>query len=222
MFIKNGELINRLNSNYQWLFIAFVIVAYLLVHPADIYGQGLGDAFKESEFEKVENGEQKAFMSRFEDIKWTGRGLNNATVIDNIPTMELRARLQQVFGEPTQKLEDLIGQKDFRPAEYVQFEYWFTVNDSIPLMVLDLDGPFEKGLVYGGGSRYIDMMPQIKRTFTKKLMGVDTLAPFEDYYYHIKRKQWYLVQYMDGEFEKEEIQQPDHLELHPQSKFKNY
>lgn len=183
---------------------------------------GLGDAFKKSKIEKVDHEDRGKFLDRFEDIKWTGQGLNNPAVIDKIPTIELRARLQSNYGAPTQKLEDLIGKKDFRPAKYIQFEYWFTVNDTIPLMVLDLDGPFDKGLVYGGASRYIDLMPQIKRTFSQNLMDVDSLAGFKDYYYHIKRKQWYLVRYNDGEFEKEEIEQPDHLQLHPDSEFKNY
>ena len=202
--------------------VALSLFAYLIIGPADMLAQGIGEAFQESEFDKVEQDERQEFQSRFDDIKWTGKGLYGSAVIDDIPTMEIRARLQKVFGNPTQKLDDLIGRRDFRPAEYVQFEYWFTVNDSIPMMVLDLDGPFEKGLVYGGASRYIDLMPQIKRTFSKKLMEVDSLAPYEDYYYHLKREQWYLVEYQNGEFVKEEVEQPDHMKLHPQSKYKNY
>jgi len=164
--------------------------------------------FQESKIRKVTHDEREAFQKRYDSIKWTGQGLYEGTVIDNVPTVELRARLQARFGDPTQKLEDLIDTEGFRPAEAIEFEYWFVVNDSIPMMVLDVDGPFDEGLVYGGASRYIDLMPQIKRTFSRQLMGVDQLASFQDYFYSPEREQWFDVQYKDGKFKKEKIPSP--------------
>lgn len=169
--------------------------------------------FKEPVITKISHGDRDQFQDRFGDIKWTGQGLYGETTIDNIPTIELRARLQAKFGDPTQKLEDLIDTKGFRPAECIQFEYWFTVNDSIPMMVLDIDGPFDEGLVYGGASRYIDLMPQIKRTLSKVLMGVDDLASFQDYFYSPEREQWFDVRYQNGEFIKKKISSPEGMTI---------
>lgn len=164
--------------------------------------------FEEPQFEKVTQERSEWFQNRFNDIKWTGQGLYGSTAIDNIKTNELRARLQAVFGDPTQKLEDLINQKNFRPGKAIEFEYWFTVNDSIPMMILDVDGPFGTGLVYGGASRYVDLMPQIKRTLSRKLMGVESLAPFQDYFYSPEREQWFNVTFQNGEHNVDEIESP--------------
>ncbi len=130
--------------------------------------------------------------------------------IDNLPTMELRARLQAAFGAPTKTVLDLIGNPNFREAQYIQFEYWFEVNDSIPFVVLDTSGPFSTGLTYGGLARYVDLMPEIKREFNKALMGVPQLAEYTDYFYALDERDkakrqaipngWYLVKYENGKF----------------------
>jgi len=165
--------------------------------------------FEDPDIQKVEKHERSAFQQQFSDINWTGQGLYNPTTIDRIPTIEIRSRLQAVFGDPTQGIGDLIGERDYRPGKAIQFEYWFIIDDEIPMMVLDLDGPFENGLVYVGASRYIDLMPQIKRTFTRKLMNEGSdLASFSDYFYSPERDQWFLVRYHDGEFEREMIDRP--------------
>jgi len=169
--------------------------------------------FEEPEIEKVTHERRQAFLNRFDDIKWTGQGLNRETTIDKVQTKELRARLQARYGNPTQKLEDLINRNDFRPGMAIQFEYWFTVDDSIPMMVLDIDGPFGQGLVFGGASRYIDLMPQIKRTFAEKLISVDNLAEFQDYFYSPEREQWYDVRYENGEFVTREIEAPEGMKI---------
>ena len=175
-----------------------------LAIPFQAYAQ-----FEEPDIVKVDRSERAEFQERFSSINWTGQGLYNPTTIDRIPTIELRSRLQAVFGDPTQKIGDLINSDNYRPGKAVQFEYWFIIDDEIPMMVLDLDGPFENGLVYVGASRYIDLMPQVKRTFTRLLMNEgDSLAAFSDYFYSPERDQWYEVAYRDGEFEREIIDRP--------------
>ncbi|MEX0905898.1 MAG: hypothetical protein WD028_09270 [Balneolaceae bacterium] len=165
--------------------------------------------FEEPDIQKVDITERAAFQQQFSDISWTGQGLYNPTTIDRVPTVELRSRLQAAFGEPTQTIEDLINTANFRPAKAVQFEYWFIIDGEIPMMILDLDGPFENGLVYVGSSRYIDLMPQIKRTLNRRLMDeTQELAPYSDYFYSPERDQWYLVEYEDGEFNQETIDRP--------------
>lgn len=164
----------------------------------------------EPKIQKVDNITEvkEQFNERFAEIKWTGKGLEDESTIDQIPTTEIRARLQKVFGDPTQKLEDLLDREDFRPAFYIQFEYWFIIDNEIPLMILDVDGPNANGLVYGGASRYVDLMPQFKRYFSKLLMSETELGEFNDYYYDLENDQWYDVRYEDGVFSKEKIEKP--------------
>lgn len=164
--------------------------------------------FEEPDIRAVSNAERHQFQSRFRDIAWTGQGLYNPTTIDRLPTMELRARLQAVFGDPTQTIGDLI-KENFRPGKAVQFEYWFVIDGEIPMMILDLDGPFENGLVYVGASRYVDLMPEVKRTLTRMLMDESVeMASYSDYFYSPEREQWYRVEYRDGEFKRETISRP--------------
>ncbi len=171
-------------------------------------------AFKAPVIKKVEHMNRAGFHKKFSTIKWTGQGMYGETTMDQIPTAELRARLQAVYGAPTQTLKDLIHKKGFRPAECIEFEYWFVVNDSIPMMVLDVDGPFSKGLTYAAASRYIDLMPEIKRTFSKDLMKVTKLAPYKDYFYSPERGKWFLAEYADGKFSHKQIPQPKGMALH--------
>lgn len=169
--------------------------------------------FEEPKIEKVPHDQRQEFLQRFSDIKWTGQGLYQQTRIDNMQTNEVRARLQAQYGDPTQTIEDLINTSGFRPAEAIEFEYWFIIDDKIPLMILDIDGPFGDGLVYGGASRYIDLMPQIKRTLSQKLMSVDGPAPFQDYFYSPEREQWFDVRYQNGEFITKKIDSPDGMTI---------
>lgn len=166
--------------------------------------------FEVPEFEKVSKDQSDEF---FRDISLTGRGLYQNTRLDDLQTNEIRARLQAVFGDPTQTLEDLINKDDFRAGKAIQFEYWFTVDDSIPLVVLDWDGPFGSGLTFGGASRYIDLMPQIKRSFAQKLMSVDTLGNYQDYFYSPEREQWFIVKHQNGKYQTLKIDSPEGMSI---------
>jgi len=184
--------------------LLFTLICLFLTHSETAFAQ-----FEEPEIRAVSNSERQQFQNRFGNIAWTGQGLYNPTTIDRLPTVELRARLQAVFGDPTQTISDLI-KENFRPGKAVQFEYWFVIDEEIPMMILDLDGPFENGLVYVGASRYVDMMPQVKRTLTRMLMDADLEpASYSDYFFSPEREQWYRVEYRDGEYTREPIERPD-------------
>ena len=188
------------------LFVLFLAFAEAGIVHAQQYNM-----FKAPTIRKVKHADRAQFHKRFKDIKWTGQGLYQKATIDHVPTIELRARLQTLFGNPTQTLPDMVGKKNFRPGMFVEFEYWFVVNDSIPMMVLDVDGPFENGLVYVGASRYIDLMPEVKRTLSKQLMDVKKLGDFKDYFYSPEREKWFLVEHENGKFSHNQISQPKGL-----------
>ncbi len=169
------------------------------------------DPFQIPEFVKVELADAAAFQQRFRNIQWTGQGFQGATAIDQIPAMELRARFQAAFGNPTKRIQDLAASPNFRMAEAIQYEYWFIINDEIPLIVLDVDGPFATGLVYAGPVTYIDYMPEIKRTLSSLLMSVQALEPYMDYFYSPERNQWYEIKYDNGDFSTKEISRPSSI-----------
>jgi len=203
----------KLRKNIYLTVIKKGVVTFALTLFLSLISLSALAQFDVPQFEKVTKDKRAWFMNKFKDIKWTGRGLYGKTKIDDRQTNELRARLQAAFGDPTQKLEDLIDQEDFRPGKAIEFEYWFTVDDSIPMMVLDIDGPFGRGLTYGGASRYIDLMPQIKRAFSRKLMSLDSLGDYQDYFYSPERKQWFNVMYKDGRYKTKKIDSPEGMTI---------
>lgn len=191
----------RFKKRATW---AWLLTIWILVQPAQLFAQ-----FDDPVFRKIETADREIFEKQFERTLWTGQGLYNPQTIDRIPTMELRARLQTIFGDPTVTIRNLITGSDFRPGKAIQFEYWFVIDGKIPLMLLDLDGPFENGLVYVGPSEFVDQMPQIKRTLNRILMQqVDDFSEFEDYFFSPEREQWYLVSYKEGAFTREPIARP--------------
>jgi hypothetical protein len=170
--------------------------------------QQVPSAFAEPVIRKVTNAERAAFQRRFGNMVMTGEGFQGNTVVDNLPTTEIRARLQKAFGDPTVRLDDFIGRSDVRPGNSIQFEYWFIVNDQIPMMVLDIDGPFTVGLVYAGSVNFVDMMPEIKRTFSRMLMNVSSMGEFQDVFYSPERNEWFNVEYQNGTYKTDKITRP--------------
>lgn len=183
--------------------LLFVTTLFLVFNSLSATAQ-----FEEPEFKKVTNAERASFIRNHINVmNQTGQGLYNDSRLDTISTHKLRARLQAAFGDPTQKIEDLIHRRNFRPGMAIEFEYWFVVDGKIPLIILDSKGPFGRELVYSGASRYIDLMPQIMRTFSKKLMETEP-AEFQDYYYSADREKWYDVRFENGEYTTKEIDSP--------------
>lgn len=167
--------------------------------------------FEEISIKKVEIEDSEQFLERFEDIKWTGQGFEYNS-LDRIPAIEIRARLEGVFGKPTKTIEDIVDDGKLRDGQAIQFEYWFIIDGEIPMMILDLDGPFADGLVYVGASRYIDRMPEVKRTLTRLVTEVQP-KEYIDYFYSPERYQWYKVTYAGGVYKKEEVDLPSHIKL---------
>ncbi|MFV1883783.1 MAG: hypothetical protein ACMZ7B_04800 [Balneola sp.] len=184
--------------------LLFFVLMLLLTSTA--YAQ-----FEEPNIKKVETEDADAFQQRFSEIKWTGQGFNYNS-LDRMPAIEIRARLEGAFGKPTKRIEDIVDGGKLRAGKAIQFEYWFIIDGEIPMMVLDLDGPFADGLVYVGASRYIDLMPQVKRTLTRLVTEVEP-KEYTDYFYSPERSQWYKVTYADGVYKKEEIDVPSHIKL---------
>jgi hypothetical protein len=197
--------------------LLFLLFAFVLSYSSELLAQPFA-GFAAPKFRKIEKSELPAFFRKYNTNNLTGRGLQNNEIIDNIPTMEVRARMQAVFGSPTKNVIDMMSEADFRPAKYIQFEYWFEINDSIPMVILDPNGPFSNGLTYGGLPRFVDLMPEIKRELSKKLMGTQTLGEYTDFYYALDERDratrkaipegWYFVEYKNGAFKYDKTTAP--------------
>lgn len=201
---QNGFVCTK-SSAIRKKICAYFLTFFLTFLSFSAYAQ-----FEVPEFEKIKKSESSMLL---DDISLTGEGLYENTALDSRQTNEIRARLQAAFGDPTRTLKDLINKENFRPGKAIQFEYWFMVDDSIPMVVLDWDGPFGSGLTFGGASKYVDLMPQIKRAFAQKLMSVDTLGNYQDYFYSPEREQWYIVKYQNGDYKTTKIESPEGMSI---------
>ena len=149
------------------------------------------------------------FTREFADVRWAYIGSNTFNPIDTAYTRELRARLESEFGAPTQTLADLGSTAKLQPGQNIQFEYWFVLNDTIPLLVMDVNGPFERGLVVASEQRFRNMLPEIKEAFLGRLARSRERAPYVDYYYLNEQKLWFRTGYDGRRFFLDRIQKPD-------------
>jgi len=173
--------------------------------------------FEESKISKVENNETAAYEAKIKSFSLTGQGLYGQTSIDEMSSLDIRAMLQGAFGDPTKTLESISKEDNFRLGKAIQFEYWFFVDDPIsdepiPLIILDFTGPFGKGVTYGAASKYVDLMPQIMRTFEKALLEAKP-AKFSDYYFSEQRMKWYQINSDGNKHQVKPIKQPSHIKF---------
>ena len=158
-------------------------------------------------WDRVGPDEQEGFLGRFREALWTVDGMRFFTALDTIPTPELRARLFGLFGAPT-RTAVARGVSGFEGSDDVQFEYWFVVNDTIPFVALDKDGPFGRGLVLAGDFAHTDVLGAIKRDFAERMTTRARLMPYVDYYHSRERNQWYRTGYDGTDYYVREIRRP--------------
>lgn len=149
------------------------------------------------------------FRSKFKEAMWAYVGSNTLSIIDTTFTRELRARLAAEFGSPTQTIADLDHTKQVGQAEYIQFEYWFVLNDTIPVMVMDVNGPFERGVVVASAQSYHSVLADIKDALVERLVQSEAKAAYVDYYYLLEQRMWFLTGYDGEKYYIDRISRPD-------------
>lgn len=149
-----------------------------------------------------------AFDDAFRDTQWTYLGSNERIPSDTIRTRDLRALLEARFGPPTRTLAEHFA-SGRAPSEYIQFEYRFVLNDSIPLMLLDVNGPFERGVVAMTDRKYRERLPRIKAALLDSALEAAVRAPYADYYYVAALESWFLTGFDGERFFLERIPAPD-------------
>ena len=147
--------------------------------------------------------ERSWFQERFADTDWSFLGETpHHTFIDTSRTPALRARLQAQFGDPTRTLADRPLNKP--PDRQTQFEYWFVLNDSIPVQVMDALGPKGRGLIVAVERPFREQLRALRDTLLAPLRH-SRRAPYVDYYYDPRRERWYRTGYDGQSFFLEQI-----------------
>jgi hypothetical protein len=155
-------------------------------------------AFPIEDLRTVHRLERGWFKDEHGDTDWSFLGASTQlTFFDTTYTRDLRARLQAQFGDPTQTLADL---PDTSRIGEAQFEYWFVVNDSIPVRVTDANGPRDRGLIVATDRRLRDRLPDLRAALLRPLRRPER-APYVDYYYDTTdegTRRWYRAGF-DGQ-----------------------
>lgn len=143
--------------------------------------------------------ERSWFQKEFGDTKWAFLGTSPyLTPLDTTFTRELRARLEAQFGAPTRTLADF--DREDAPDEYIQFEYWFVVNDTIPAMVMDVHGPHDRGLIVATDRRFRADLQAFREALLAPVLRADERAPYVDYFYDTEVDTWYRAGYDGADF----------------------
>jgi len=145
----------------------------------------------------------------FSGTKWAFTGSSSLSPVDTMKTADLRSRFESVFGAPTLTLSDRQRPEELQREDIIQFEYWFLLNDSVRVAILDVNGPWDRGIVLAADQRVRSHLPVIKRDFLEHMLADAERAPFADYYYNVDLQAWYLTGYDGASFFDERIDRPD-------------
>ncbi|HYE96538.1 MAG TPA: hypothetical protein VD962_10045 [Rubricoccaceae bacterium] len=150
--------------------------------------------------------DQGGFLERYREVFW--QAAFSQAPMDSVSTPVLRARLGTLFGAPTRNAA-AAEQEGYAGSEFVQFEYWLVANDTIPVLVLDIDGPFGRGLLIAGDEDQAALMPALKADLSARLLADGLRAtPFADYYQSSEREQWYRTGFDGTQYFVTEVRPP--------------
>ena len=153
---------------------------------------------------KVEPSQQGPFVDRYGEVFWQAAGAMSP--IDTVSTPRLRAHLTGLFGTPTRNAA-AAEQEGYAGSEHVQFEYWFVVNDTIPILVLDRDGPFGHGLLVAGDETQAELLSLLKHDLADRI-DASFPAAYVDYYHDKEGKGWFRTLYDGATYLTEKVRRP--------------
>jgi len=160
-------------------------------------------------WEKISHLRAAAHKEAFNATQWAFTGSNSLSPIDTMRTADLRSRFQTVFGAPTVTLVESPDPDSLLREQVIQFEYWFLLNDSIRVAVLDVNGPWDRGVVLAADQKYRSRLPVIKRDFLEQLIPDAERTRFTDYYFNVDQRAWYLTGFDGASFFDTRIVRPD-------------
>lgn len=149
-----------------------------------------------------------SFQARFGEVPWSFAGNPFERAADTVRTYRLRGALESRYGSPTRTVGDLGGNARLDVSTAFQFEYWFVVNDSLPVLVTDVGGPRERGLVVATHARLREWLPAVRAWMMDDLAAAPTV-PYADYHYTAATRSWSIVGLDGGRFVERPISPPD-------------
>ncbi len=188
----------------QNLYIRRARVDSLAVAAAQADADSIASVVPEMVWQKVSADDQGEFLSQYQEVFWHAIGAPHPS--DTLSTSHFRARLNGLFGAPTRNAA-AAEQEEYAGSEYVQFEYWLIVNDAIPVLVLDTDGPFGRGLLIATDESFADDFARLKTDLFDRLGGTDP-TPFADYYHSLDLQKWFRTGFDGTEYFVQETRRP--------------
>ncbi len=148
------------------------------------------------------------FEKRFSHEHWTFLGSSRISPIDTMMTREIRSRMEAQFGKPTRALADLDARSGVATGDIFQFEYWFVVNDTIPVTITDVNGPFERGVAASTIEPFGEVLMDLRNELLQVVVSDNRRAAYVDYYFDDELQQWYRTGYDGSDYFLESIRQP--------------
>jgi len=153
--------------------------------------------------------ESGSYTKLFSEADWSFMGSTTRSAIDTMKTADIRARLEYHYGAPTQTLAEIGYPDSLRREDVVEFEYWFLANGNIPVTILDVNGPWDRGIVLAAEMKYRSKLDLIKKTLFEQLSKQPNRKQFIDYYYNFDQRAWYLTGFDGVRFFDQRIKRPD-------------
>jgi hypothetical protein len=153
--------------------------------------------------------QEARFMALFNSREWAFIGASTRQRVDTTRTSDLRARMQATFGHPTRTLAELGPVSLLSRDQIIEFEYWFVLNDSIPVIVMDTNGPWDRGVVLASSIENREVLADLKAQFLGQLLDGNSRNAFADYYYNPEQDAWYVTGYDGAYFYDRRIEPPD-------------
>ena len=153
--------------------------------------------------------ESGSYTKLFSEADWSFMGSTTRSAIDTMKTADIRARLEYHYGAPTQTLAEIGYPDSLRREDVVEFEYWFLANGNIPVTNLDVNGPWDRGIVLAAEMKYRSKLDLIKKTLFEQLTKQPNRKQFIDYYYNFDQRAWYLTGFDGVRFFDQRIKRPD-------------
>jgi len=160
-------------------------------------------------WELVSMDDREDWLLQFGDVHWSYMGNNFFTPMDTAATPEIRAHLESYFGTPTQTTTETRQGNPTPVDEDGQFEYWLVVNDSIPMIVMDVGGPFDRGIIVATDHQFRSLLYRMRQSLLTPVMRRTDPVPYVDYYYSPIEEKWYLTGYNGAEYFTHQIKRPN-------------
>ncbi|GMQ83042.1 MAG: hypothetical protein BMS9Abin05_2516 [Rhodothermia bacterium] len=149
--------------------------------------------FVVSSWRLIGESEVESEKLKAQSTEWAFLGNTSLFDVDTLMTRDIRARLEHHFGPPTLTLAEETVLPDSTDQDVIEFEYWFVLNDSLPVVLIDVNGPWDRGVVMSVPSPYRDILVEIKEAFLEQLIDSNERMPFADYYFNSAQRQWYVT-----------------------------